>query len=68
MITCAFGEWAGGKVVEKGIPCKMARGEMVRFMAENQISDLDSLRDFDALGLRYADALSDDSTLTYLIS
>lgn len=41
---------------------------MVRYMAENQISDLDSLRDFDALGLRYADALSDDSTLTYLIS
>lgn len=67
-VSVRFGELANGCVKQKGTFAKMARGEMVRFMAENQISDLDSLRDFDALGLRYADALSDDSTLTYLIS
>lgn len=67
-VSVRFGELANGCFKQKGTFAKMARGEMVRFMAENQISDLDSLRDFDALGLRYADALSDDSTLTYLIS
>lgn len=67
-VSVRFGELANGCVKQKGTFAKMARGEMVRFMAENQISDLDSLRHFDALGLRYADALSDDSTLTFLIS
>ena len=67
-VSVRFGELVNGRVKQKGTFAKMARGEMTRFMAENQISDLDSLRDFDALGLRYADALSDDSTLTYLIS
>lgn len=67
-VSVRFGEFANGRVKQKGTFAKMARGEMVRYMAENQISDLDSLRDFDALGLRYADALSDDSTLTFLIS
>ena len=67
-VSVRFGELANGRVKQKGTFAKMARGEMVRFMAENQISDLDSLRDFDALGLRYADALSDDSCLTFLIS
>ena len=32
-ITCVFGELTGGRVVQKGVYAKMARGEMVRFMA-----------------------------------
>ena len=36
-ITCIFGEEKNGKVVEKGTACKMARGEMVRFLAQRQI-------------------------------
>jgi cytoplasmic iron level regulating protein YaaA (DUF328/UPF0246 family) len=32
-ITCIFGELEGDKVVQKGVYAKMARGEMVRFMA-----------------------------------
>ena len=32
-ITCVFGELEGDKVVQKGVYAKMARGEMVRFMA-----------------------------------
>ena len=31
-ITCVFGEEKDGKVIEKGTMCKMARGEMVRYM------------------------------------
>lgn len=36
-ITCVFGELSGEKVVQKGVYAKMARGEMVRFMAEKKI-------------------------------
>ena len=36
-VTCVFGELRDGKVVEKGSKCKMARGQMVRWLAENQI-------------------------------
>ena len=33
-----------GKIVQKGTLAKMARGEMVRFMAENQIEDLEKIK------------------------
>ena len=32
-VTCIFGEMIEDKIVEKGVYVKMARGEMVRFMA-----------------------------------
>ena len=32
-ITCVFGDLENGKIVQKGVYAKMARGEMVRFMA-----------------------------------
>ena len=38
-ITCNFFEEVQGKLVQKGVYCKMARGEMVRFMAENRIEE-----------------------------
>lgn len=52
-ITCVFGEEKNGKIVEKGTMCKMARGEMVRYMAEQQIEDPERIREFDRLGYRF---------------
>ena len=43
-LTCVFGEWSGGKVRQKGTLAKMARGEMVRYMAENEVEDLERIR------------------------
>lgn len=37
-LTCTFGEWKNGKVIEKGTMCKMARGQMVRWLAENNVT------------------------------
>ena len=51
---------------QKGTFAKMARGEMVRFMAEQQIADLSQLVQFDALGLRYEAALSDDKIMIFV--
>lgn len=48
-ITCVFGEGKGGKIIEKGTMCKMARGEMVRYMAEHQIENPEDIRAFDRL-------------------
>ncbi len=68
LITCLFGEEKNGKVVEKGTICKMARGEMVRFMAERNIVGPGELQEFDRLGFRYAPEYSDDKTLAFLRS
>ncbi len=57
-ITCVFGEFVNGKVVQKGTYAKMARGEMVRFMAENQITEPEHLKEFNRLGYAYRADLS----------
>lgn len=67
-ITCVFGEMQGGKVIEKGTMCKMARGEMVRFMAEKQIIDPEEIQKFDRLGYRYIPELSDSDKFTFLLN
>lgn len=57
-ITCVFGEIVKDKFVTKGTYAKMARGEMVRFMAENQIEDPKDLKLFDRLHYKYRADLS----------
>ncbi len=65
-ITCVFGEKKDGKVVEKGTMCKMARGEMVRYLAENQITDPQAVKNFSALNYRYSSGHSDENTFVFL--
>lgn len=65
-ITCVFGESSGGKIVQKGVYAKMARGEMVRFMAEKQIKDPDEVKKFDRLGYKFRADLSDEKTFVFL--
>ena len=65
-ITCVFGEEKNGKVMEKGTLCKMARGEMVRFMAENQITDPEQLKQFSRLNFRFDSARSDDKMFVFI--
>ncbi len=65
-ITCVFGEEKGGKVVEKGTMCKMARGEMVRYMAENQITEPEEIKCFDRLDYRFDETRSHDSSYVFL--
>ena len=65
-ITCVFGESSGGKIVQKGVYAKMARGEMVRFMAEKQIKAPDEVKKFDRLGYKFRADLSDERTFVFL--
>jgi len=65
-VTCVFGELRGDKVVEKGTLCKMARGQMVRWLAENRVTRLRDLEDFDQLGFRFSPRRSREGHYVYL--
>ena len=65
-ITCLFCERKNGKLIEKGTLCKMARGEMVRYMAEHQIETAEGIKAFDRLGYRFAQSESNQTTYTFI--
>lgn len=67
-ITCIFGEEINGKLVQKGVYAKMARGEMVRFMAENKITDAEAMKQFCGLNYRFREDLSTRTKLVYTIA
>ena len=67
LITVVFGEWKDGKIIEKGTICKMARGEMVRFLAENQISDPEKIKSFSRLNYQYSEEHSSEDTFVFLL-
>ncbi|MCI9421512.1 peroxide stress protein YaaA [Lachnospiraceae bacterium WCA-9-b2] len=67
-ITCIFGEWKKGKVIQKGTQAKMARGEMVRFMAEEGIVDVGEVRGFDRLGYQFEEEMSSEKEYVFLKS
>lgn len=65
-VTCVFGERKGSKIIEKGTLCKMARGEMARYLAEHQIENPEEIKAFDRLGYRFSQAESTDTTYTFI--
>ena len=65
-ITCIFGEKKDGKIIEKGTMCKMARGEMVRYMAENNVTMPEELQHFNRLQFSFAPEYSDAQSYVFL--
>lgn len=65
-VSCVFGELENGKPVQKGVYAKMARGEMVRFMAERHIEDPEELKEFDVDHYRYSEELSKEDLLVFV--
>lgn len=65
-ITCVFGELSGGKVVQKGTYAKMARGEMVRFMAEQKVKEPEEIREFRRLEYAYREEFSSESEYVFI--
>lgn len=70
MITCIFGELSeiNGeiKVKTKATDAKMARGEMVRYMAEKGIQKIEQLKDFDRLSYVYSQNYSTENQYVFL--
>ena len=65
-IHVAFGEAEGDRVVEKGVYVKMARGEMVRFLAERDARAPEEMRAFDRLDYAFAPERSTETCYTFL--
>lgn len=65
-ITCIFGQEQNGKIIEKGTMCKMARGEMVRYMAEHQITNPEQIKAFDRLNYHFDSDLSDAQKFVFI--
>ena len=66
VVTCVFGERSKGKIVERGTPCKMARGQMVRWLAEHQVTDPDAIRDFAELGYKFSSSRSAEDNFVFI--
>ena len=65
-MTCAFTERVNGKLLEKGTLCKMARGEMVRYLAERQAQSVEEARGFDRLDYRFSAGDSSEDTYVFI--
>ncbi len=65
-ITCVFGEPEGDKVVQKGVYAKMARGEMVRFMAGIHAEKPEQMKDFNWSGYQFDESRSSDQEYVFI--
>ena len=63
-ITCIFGEVDRDRVVQKGVYAKMARGEMIRFMAGIHAEEPEQIKAFNWSGYHFDEARS--STREYV--
>lgn len=66
IVKCIFGTLQDGRIIEKGVHVKMARGEMVRYMAENNISTIEGVKGFNRLGYSYSCDASSEAELVFL--
>lgn len=66
LLRCTFGERQGSKIVEKGTMCKMARGQMVRWLAENNVTKAADIREFHDLGYHYDPAESGENHCVFI--
>ncbi len=58
LLTCSFAELKNGKITEKGTLCKMARGQMVRWLAENNVTKPNDIKYFNDLGYKFSNEYS----------
>lgn len=65
-VTVVFGELVDGKVKQKGTLAKMARGEMVRYLAEKEVEDPAGIKEFDRLGYCFEETLSNKKEYVFL--
>lgn len=64
-VTCVFGELVKGKVVQKGTLAKMARGEMVYWLSEQEITDFEGVKAF-AWNYLYSETYSTENEYVFL--
>lgn len=65
-IDVVFGELTGETLAEKGVYVKMARGEMVRYLAEHGAQTPEAAQGFDRMGYRFSPQRSTDTRYVFL--
>lgn len=65
-VTIDFLTCSNGKYVQKATLAKEARGQMVRFMAENSVKTLDEIKKFNVFGYKYSENLSNDKKMVFI--
>ena len=65
-VTCVFGQLKEGKVVQKATMAKMARGEMVNFLASIKANTLEDVKKFDRLEYEYQEELSSEREYVFI--
>ena len=65
-VTCVFGELVGEKVVQKGTMAKMARGEMVNFLAQKKAASPEAAKDFNRLDFHFREDLSAENEFVFV--
>lgn len=68
MVTCVFGELEGNRVVQKGVYAKMARGEMVRFLASVGANRPEAMRSFSWSGYAFDEVRSTEERYVFVRS
>lgn len=66
LITPVFGSLVAGRLKVKATLAKMARGAMVRFLAENQISEPDQIKAFDHPDYRFDPERSTETEFVFI--
>lgn len=66
IVTCVFDQLKDGKLKQATTRAKMARGRMVRFLAENGIDKLDDVKKFHDDGFIYAPSHSSADQLVFI--
>lgn len=65
-LTCTFAERKDGKLIEKGTMCKMARGQMVRWLTEHAITQPEEIKGFNELEYQFSSADSTESQYIFV--
>ena len=65
-ISCIFGNLKDGKIKVKGTEAKMARGLMVKYLAENYINDYEGIKNYSELGFSYSSKYSSEKEMVFL--
>lgn len=65
-INITFGHVVDGQIKTRATFAKMARGEMVRFMAEKQLTTVEDLKTFDSPNYDYSESDSSDTNLIFI--
>ena len=65
-ITCIFGELTDGKVVQKGAYAKIARGDMVRYLAGIHAEDPEQMKEFTWGGYQFDEERSTEQEYVFI--